>query len=422
MRSLCLVGLLLVSCVAVIGCQTWSTRLVQKPEAKAPGEPCAPDRDERIWGRLIPIDDPAGKSTAQVKRSQLEDFTLKAGGLAVNNVVLTEAVIEGRSTIRVRASYRNTMPEARSFRLVLVGLGDTKEILWAGNVEGQAAADSLGVLDETSIAAEPGTLKQTAFVSLRLLDRTATSAARWGKVSWGSPHVEPPEPPAEPLRGKASLLQITITNKKTVKVDFEVSKFGPSGLGGVDVYLTADDGRTWEKVTEDVKVVLPKPGEGEKRPSQGSVLVPLPREGITYGISLVVKSRAGLSKAPPKPGDEPQMRVELDTTPPDAELYAPVADPNKRDALILRWKATDKNLANNPITLEWAPQKIGPWSVIGAAELPNTGQYSWQVPNEVPPTVYLRLTVRDAAGNTGVAQTPEPVLVDLAVPEVTIVR
>jgi hypothetical protein len=218
---------------------------------------------------------------------------------------------------------------------------------------------------------------------------------------------------------------VEITNKRSVKVDFEVAKFGPSGLGTVDVYLTTDDGRTWDKSQIDPKAIqMPNPGEvrGVNGPLQGSVTVPLPREGIVYGISLVVKSRAGLSKAPPQPGDAPQMRVELDTTPPDAELYAPMADPNKRDALMMRWKATDKNLADNPITLEWAPQRNGPWYFIGAAELPNTSQYSWQVPPDVPPTVFLRLTVRDSAGNTGVAQTAEPVLVDLSVPEATIIQ
>ena len=39
------------------------------------------------------------------------------------------------------------------------------------------------------------------------------------------------------------------------------------------------------------------------------------------------------------------------------------------------------------------------------------------MPTNVPPKVYLRLTVRDAAGNAAVAETKDPVLVDLSVPE-----
>lgn len=214
-----------------------------------------------------------------------------------------------------------------------------------------------------------------------------------------------------------------ITNKKVVKVDFEVAKFGPSGLGGVDVYLTADEGRTWEKSRLDQQPILPNAGEGRGgTPLQGSVMVPLPREGVAYGISIIVKSRAGLGKAPPQPGEAPQMRVELDTSLPEAKLFGPEPDGNRRDSLRMRWEATDKNLASNPITLEWSPAKGGPWYHIGAQELPNTGYYNWQVPHDVPPSVFLRLTVRDAAGNSAVAQTQEPVLVDLSVPEATIIR
>ena len=42
----------------------------------------------------------------------------------------------------------------------------------------------------------------------------------------------------------------------------------------------------------------------------------------------------------------------------------------------------------------------------------------WQVPADIPPRVYLRLVVRDLAGNEAIGQTAEPVLVDLNEPEV----
>lgn len=221
-----------------------------------------------------------------------------------------------------------------------------------------------------------------------------------------------------------TLSLVEITNKKEIKIDFEVAKFGPSGIGSIDVYMTTDDGRTWERNVGDHKAVLPGPGDPRHASGslQGSVLVRLPREGQVYGITLVVKSRAGLSRKPPEPGEAPQMRVELDTKLPEAELYAPTPDGARRDTLVMNWKAEDKNLATNPITLEWAPNRTGPWTPIGAAEIPNTGRYNWQVPQDVPPSVYLRLTVRDMAGNSAVAQTQEPVLVDLSIPEVNIIR
>ena len=107
--------------------------------------------------------------------------------------------------------------------------------------------------------------------------------------------------------------------------------------------------------------------------------------------------------------------------PPEAKLLMPQADPTRRDTLVLMWDATDKNLTSKPITLEWCDQP-GPdaqWKPIGPAELANNGRFDWQPPAEIPPNVYLRLTVRDTAGNKAVAQTPKPVLIDLIVPEVS---
>jgi hypothetical protein len=141
-----------------------------------------------------------------------------------------------------------------------------------------------------------------------------------------------------------------------------------------------------------------------------------------YGFHLVVKSRAGLGKPPPRPGDVPKIRVEVDTTPPEASLFEPRPDPSRRDALLLCWEARDRNLATNPVTLEWAPRPDGPWAFIGEPQLPNSGQYAWAVPSNTPPRVYRRLTVRDTAGNTAKAETSQPVTVDLSTPEVEVIN
>jgi hypothetical protein len=217
-----------------------------------------------------------------------------------------------------------------------------------------------------------------------------------------------------------ALPPLKIINKKQVKLDFNVVKYGPSGLGSVDVYVTTDEGANWAKSEGTPEVSLPVSGEVRNTaPVRGSVTVQLPREGIVYGFYLVVKSRAGRGKPAPTPGTPPQVRIEVDTTMPLAELFKPQADESgRRDSLTLIWKAEDKNLAANPVTLEWAANKNGPWEFIGDPQLPNTGRYSWQIGDRVPPKVFLRLTVRDTAGNVAVAQTSEPVLIDLSEPEV----
>jgi hypothetical protein len=225
-----------------------------------------------------------------------------------------------------------------------------------------------------------------------------------------------PTPPA-PSRGQLPPLQIV--NKRQVKLGFDVARFGPSGLSTVDIYVTQDEGATWVQSKDDPAVSLPvSPEVSNQAPVKGTVTVQLPADGKVYGFYLVVKSRAGLGKPPPMPGAVPHVRLECDTTQPSAELYRPDPDPARGTSLVLSWKAEDRNLSQNPISMEWSANATGPWEFIGGPELPNTGRYTWQVPPKIPPKVYLKLTVRDTAGNVAVAQTPEPVLIDLTVPEV----
>ncbi len=226
-------------------------------------------------------------------------------------------------------------------------------------------------------------------------------------------------PYGTPAGSRGTLPPVEVLNKPQAPIDFQVGKYGPSGLGSVEVYVSTDDGATWTLSPGDRNVTLPPQTDARGgTPVTGSVQVELKQEGVVYGYFIVVKSRAGLGKKPPEPGTPPQIRLEMDITPPSAELYVPQPDPTRRDTLVLSWKATDKNLANNPVTLEWAERPDGQWIPIGPKEMANTGQYAWQVPATAPPSVYLRLAVRDVAGNVAVAQTKEPVLVDLSVPEV----
>jgi hypothetical protein len=246
-------------------------------------------------------------------------------------------------------------------------------------------------------------------------------AASMPVASTGTANPPSPATPTPQTLPRGTPPPVQIVNKRQVRLEFEVAKFGPSGLGSVEVYVTADDGQSWEKTPVDPNATLPLTGEARGgAPVRGSVLVPLNREGVVHGFYVVVKNRAGLGKPAPQRGDTPQIRVEVDTTPPEAKLFSPQPDPTKRDTLVLSWEAFDRNLAVNPISLEWAPKKEGPWSHIGAEMLPNSGKYAWEVPPNIPPNVYLRLTVRDTAGNVSVAQTNDPVLIDFSEPEVRV--
>lgn len=215
---------------------------------------------------------------------------------------------------------------------------------------------------------------------------------------------------------------VQIVKAREVRLDFTVAKVGPSGLGAADVYVTLDKGASWKKMPGgEVPISLSKNADLHGPEVSGSVSVQLPTEGIIYGFLVAVKSKAGLAPPPPNAGDPPQALVEWDTRAPEGRLFKPKPDSTQPNTLLLGWEAKDRNLADKPITLEWAEQKDGPWKRIGEEPLPNSGQYSWHLPEGLPPRVYLRLTMSDRAGNESRAQTDNPVLIDLSVPQTTII-
>jgi hypothetical protein len=257
-----------------------------------------------------------------------------------------------------------------------------------------------------SLTAGPGPAFPTAPAGQQLVASTANALP-----------AAPTPGPMAPRQPRGNLPRLQIINCRRVTMEYEVAKYGPSGVGNVELYLTRDDGQKWERCNVDPAANVPVsgdlvPGQTMRR----ALTVELPGEG-RYGFYLVVKSGVGRGKPGPRDGDAPQMLVELDETAPEANLYAPEPDPRDRQALVLRWQASDHNLTPNPVTLQWAEHKEGPWESI-AGDLPNVpSQFSWKLTPRVPPRVFLRLVVKDTAGNIARAETPEPILVDLNEPE-----
>jgi len=216
-------------------------------------------------------------------------------------------------------------------------------------------------------------------------------------------------PRATSFTGTRALPAIRYVNHREVALAYEITREGPSRVGNVELWWTPDEGKTWERAPAP-------PVKDAVLNNRHQRIIDLQEGDGIYGFSLVVRSRAGLGKAAPRAGDVPEMRIELDTVKPLAQLFKPQADSQNRDTLLLSWSAKDKNLTPTPITLEWSERLDGSWQPIGV-DLANTGQYAWQLPPTMPVQVYLRLRVKDLAGNEGVAVTPEPQLVDLTEPE-----
>lgn len=199
-----------------------------------------------------------------------------------------------------------------------------------------------------------------------------------------------------------------IVRDRSFKIDYRIDDVGPSGVGSVELYVTQNGGEKWYRY-----------GVDEDRRSPFDVEVPM--DGV-FGFSLRVASGAGLSDPPPRPGDEPDIVIEVDASPPVVELN-PLRQGTgeKRNRILITWQADDQRLADNPIAISYSTTPGGPWTQITNWR-ENTGEYIWTVDAEIPPRLYVRIVARDAAGNIAKVDTPQPVLVDIAKPRARIVN
>ncbi len=94
----------------------------------------------------------------------------------------------------------------------------------------------------------------------------------------------------------------------------------------------------------------------------------------------------------------------------------PLPDRQKANQLTITWLASDKNLRLTPVNLEFAEKKEGPWYPI-KVEQPNTGKYDWELPDGLPIRIFIRIRVKDLAGNENIAGGSEPFCTDLGIRE-----
>src|SRR5262249_20353275 len=122
-----------------------------------------------------------------------------------------------------------------------------------------------------------------------------------------------------------------LINNTHVVLDYRIDQVGPSGVSKVEIWMTGDEGKTWQHLCDD---------PDRKSPAEFD----LPREGL-YGRSLVVTNGNSISDPPPTAGTVPDWWIEVDTTRPQAQLLS-VRPGTAEDAgtLVITWAASDKNL------------------------------------------------------------------------------
>src|SRR5262249_5743473 len=149
------------------------------------------------------------------------------------------------------------------------------------------------------------------------------------------PAAAGPPPPQQPApQPRDTLPPLQFVNTRQVTLEYEVAKFGPSGVSSVDVYITQDDGQSWQVfgAVQSGNVPVGPDAKGPPTSVRRSLTLEVPGEG-KFGFYLVVKSGVGRSKPAPQGGTRPQIRLEVDTTAPDADLYDVRPDPSGANAV-----------------------------------------------------------------------------------------
>ena len=194
-----------------------------------------------------------------------------------------------------------------------------------------------------------------------------------------------------------------MTNSLHFQLDYELDSVGPEGVDEVQLWGSTDYGQTWVRwsLDEDLRSPLD---------------VQVEREAI-YGFRVVIVGRNGLATPAPHTGDLADIWVGVDTTRPAARITSAIyGEGVHAGELDIRWEVVDASLGDRAITLLFSDQPAGPWTTIGAG-LPNTKQYYWSVDPNTPRKIYLRLEVRDEAGNTTAHQLVEPISTTGLVPK-----
>lgn len=200
--------------------------------------------------------------------------------------------------------------------------------------------------------------------------------------------------PVEPLQNMESLLEQPkptkvrknhLVNSTTFRIAYEIEDVGPSGVSKIELYITEDQGKTWFHYGSDSDNVSP-------------MVVSVPKDG-DYGFSFRIRNGVGLIATPPQPNDQPEILVTVDQTAPQAELYSVKQGKfGNQDQVVIEWAAKDRELDEYPIALYYATQETGPWELIKGWTA-NTKRLDWTIPDVIEKNFYIRLDVRDAAGN-----------------------
>ena len=202
---------------------------------------------------------------------------------------------------------------------------------------------------------------------------------------------------SQPARPKLNFVP-----SRNFQIDYEVSGVGPSGVGVVEVFITQDNGGQWWRYGVDAD-------------RQSPVAIQVPADG-RYGFCFRIHSGLGNAEPPPQPGDTPQVQLQVDSTAPHLKLLQMRQGRGSQlREVTVDWDHVDDNPTDAPVSVFVGGSSKGPWQLIDD-QIVDRGSHTFQLPQNPPAQLFVKLQAVDRAGNRSEAVSAEPILLDLARP------
>lgn len=123
-----------------------------------------------------------------------------------------------------------------------------------------------------------------------------------------------------------------------------------------------------------------------------------PAEGH-WKIYVRITQISGLALPLPAEAKEgPFTEFIIDRTAPTVRILEPATGAKLRggERASIRWEASDPHLHSSPITIRWSPGGDKDWTVV-AEHIPNSGTFTWTIPQDMTPGGRLEITAADRA-------------------------
>lgn len=193
--------------------------------------------------------------------------------------------------------------------------------------------------------------------------------------------------PLDPKPLRETNAPVNFISTKRFRLPYGIDSIDPSGVGRIDLWMTRDDGKTWNNWGTDPDSKSPFPVEVQ--------------DDGRYGFRIVVQSKEGLAGLGPSSGDDADIWVNVDSQSPLVQIKSvPYGRGSEIGTLVINYAATDNYLTLKPISLAYAASPTGPWNEIESG-LRNEGRYVWKVDPRAPANIFLRIEAIDQASNIG---------------------